>query len=102
MDLSVKYKELEKVVNSINNRAISLDKQIELLESNVEKLKDNWNGYDADTFYNSINPFLDELKQIPVFYKGIATIANNMNKNYQTVEQNYSEELKKSVVQHEQ
>ena len=101
MDIRVKYKELDEVMKSINDNSTSMDEQIDLLKENINNLKNNWQGYDADTFYNSITPFIEELKSIPSFYRELTNVSDNMNKSYQEVDTSYTEELKKSVVPHE-
>lgn len=101
MDIKVLYSELDDVIKSINENSTLMDEQIKYLKESVNELKGNWSGYDADVFYDSVIPFLNELTQIPEFYREITIVADNMNNTYQEVDNSYTEELKKSVVQHE-
>lgn len=98
MELQVKYKELENVSKDNTNNAKLLNDKIILLEENISALKDNWQGEDADKFYESIVPYLDSLKSIPIFYGEVSKIINKMNGNYKETDDEFLETLKKGVV----
>ena len=98
MELQVKYKELDEVSKENINNSKLLNDKIDLLKENISFLQDNWQGEDADKFYESITPFLNDLKSIPVFYAEISSIINKMNGNYKDTDDEFLERLKKGVV----
>ena len=98
MEIRVKHKELKEVSEENISNSKLLNDKITLLINSIKDLENNWQGKDADTFYNSILPYLDDLKSIPIFYAEISTIINKMNNDYQSTDEEFLNTLKKGVV----
>jgi WXG100 family type VII secretion target len=98
MEVRVKYKELDNISKDTINNSLLLEDKLLILEDEIKKLRENWQGVDADTFYESITLYLNDLKKIPLFYQDISNVIDNMNTNYQDTDNNYLNTLKRGVV----
>ena len=98
MELRVKHKELKEVSKETIDNSKLLNEKITLLIGKIKELENNWQGEDADIFYNSILPYLYDLKSIPIFYAEISNIINKMNNDYESTDEDFLDTLKKGVV----
>lgn len=62
MKLNVNYREINRIGNSVENKAIELNRKINELVVLIDSFKDCWDGSDCNTFINKSTTYLKERK----------------------------------------
>ena len=101
MEIRANFKELEAVSNNINSNSELLDEQINIIGTIVSSLKNNWEGDAANIFYSNVSSYSEKLKTVPICHRNFSSVINFMNNNYQTLDEEYANALKGSVIEHE-
>lgn len=101
MKLMVKNDELDNVLERLSDNEIDLQKQLEELQKQIERLKEIWQGEDANALYNKAESYLEFLDFLPVVYNTLSSLMNAANNKYRVIDSDYANMLKKAVVKHE-
>ena len=101
MKIKADYKELHNTVLSINENSDILESEIENIISQVDNLKQLWQGDDANAYYKNISDYMNNMKLIPDTYRALLNLIEQMNHNYEEIDKDYVAAIEKAVVNHE-
>lgn len=62
MKLNVNYREINRIGNSVEGKAVELNRKINELVVLIDSFKDCWEGTDCNTFINKSTTYLKERK----------------------------------------
>lgn len=102
MIIKVRFKDLDEAKNSFKSNSDLLNDEINKMMEQLQVLQEVWNGGEASRNFNiKVSNYLNYLKKIPNIYNKMSNVMETMNKNYQILDSDYAESLKKAVIEHE-
>ena len=102
MIIKVRFKDLDEAKNSFKSNSDLLNDEINKMMEQLQVLQEVWNGEEASSNFNiKVSNYLNYLKKIPNIYNKMSNVMETMNKNYQILDSDYAESLKKAVIEHE-
>ena len=97
-DLKINHEELQSFSKKIETDGADLDKIIDdMLKVSEEKLRDSWEGNDADVFYTKIHNYLTRMKEIPQTMKSMSDTVIDIDKDHVEQEDSYGDEFEKEA-----
>lgn len=96
--LKVNPEELGNVRDTIDKDGVDFDEEIEKMLANIEKLRENWEGEDAETFCNNFYNYLMKMKKLPQAMREISNTVNETNNLYDEKDDEGGNELKKEAI----
>jgi len=102
MIIKANKEELKNISNDLIKSSSNIYKEIETWEKSVEKLKNIWQGKDADIFYTKINNYLIKLKMLSETSNTIGNFINKANNKYIEKDREFADLLKKENERNEQ
>ena len=97
MKLKVNNKELVPVMNLVDEDTNDLNKQLDGLLNQIKDLRTIWMGNDSDTFCDYAEEYINFLKIIPQLYNSLNDVMKLASSNYQKIDKEYAERMKKAV-----
>ena len=96
--LKVDPDELEIVRKNMDTDGDAFDKEIDkMLKVNDEKLRNAWEGEDADTFCNNLHNYLMKMKTLPQNMREMSNLVSDTNDEYKGKDEEFSDELNKEA-----
>lgn len=102
MIIKVDKEELKNVSNDLLKSSDNISYEIGVWEKAIEKLKNIWQGQDADVFYSRIDSYLLKLKMLSETSTSIGKFIDRANNKYIEKDKEFASELKKENDQYEQ
>jgi len=101
MKVRVEYDELEYVTRSTDNDKFELELEINKLLESLERIKDMWQGTDADIYYDKAFNYINRMKVLCGFMGSTSDLIKYGEGQYQKQDQSFSRDLNKEVVDNE-
>ena len=101
MKVRVEYDELEYITKSTDNDKSELELEINKLLESLEKMKDMWQGEDADIYYDKAFNYIKRMKVLCGFMNSTSDLIKYGAGQYQKQDQSFSRDLNKEVVDNE-
>lgn len=95
MILKVDKEELQNVSDELFKSSSSFEEEIKLWEKEISELKEIWEGYDAEVFYNRISAYLEKLKMVSACSSSISSVISKTNDEYIKKDDEFANDLKK-------
>lgn len=95
MELKVRHQELNDIVKKSGDNATLLNNEIDKLFKEMGNLKEIWQGIDANNFYDSLDDYLKQMKEIPKFFELINYYIDKIDKNYKQIDNEFAQALKR-------
>lgn len=102
MVLKVKHEELNQVSNTIKTDSDACAVEIDNILSNIELLKEIWQGTDADTFYENFSIYVTNMKNLTAAMDNMSNIINVTNNGYRNCDEKFGEALKAEANNYEE
>ncbi len=97
MILKVKHEDLNNVNKVMDSDSEILDKEIDSMAEQIEKLRTVWIGGDAKIFCDNFEHYLARMKGIPIALNNMAKFVKKANGGYEENDMKFSKELEKEA-----
>ena len=95
MKLNVNYREINRIGNSVESKAVELNRKINELVVLIDRLKDCWGGNDCTTFINKSTTYLKERKNDVTEVKRVGYLIKKFSGLYNTKDVEWKEVVSK-------
>ena len=97
MKVRVEYDELEYVTKNTDEDKSELEIEIDKLLASLERIKDMWQGTDADIYYDKAFEYINRMKVLSGFMDTTSELMKFGMGQYQKQDQSFSRDLNKEV-----
>ncbi len=101
MDIEVDTEQLKEMEIDINRSADSFSEEIDWWKEQIERLKNVWQGEDAEIFYSKIDPYLIKLNMVSESERMIGKAIKNSYEMYEEKDNLFTMELRKNNSQYD-
>ncbi len=101
MDIEVDTNELKIIELDINKSANSFVEEIDLWKEQIERLKNIWQGEEANIFYSKIEEYILKLNMVSETEKIIGKAVRNSYEMYEEKDEYFKNALKNNNMQYD-
>ena len=91
--INIEYDELENFRKVIEEDQTDLDKEIDKMKNQIDRLSAIWKGQDSEEFCAHLNVYLDKMKGIPVCMRNVSSFVKDMSGNFKNSDQAFARKL---------
>ena len=102
MVIKVKHDELNQVSDIIKKDSEEFDLEIDNMFNQISRLREVWQGMDADEFCDNMDIYLLKMKNITFAMNDMNTIINTANKGYEEYDIAFGNALNKEADNYEE
>lgn len=99
--LKVDSDQLKRTINTIEDDTDYINEQIDYLISQMEDLKNVWQGDDATSYIDNAEDYLSYIKSVPQICSDLSSVMRSANKYYKKTDKKYAQYMKKAGVSNE-
>ena len=101
MRIRMNNTKMDTITESYSNYNNELEKEIDNLLIQINNLEEIWQGSDADEFFLKAKSYINYLKVVPSINDNLCNYIKNLNNQIRTLDVEYSNIIKKAVVENE-
>lgn len=94
MELKVNFDGLNKVKKTFDQDKEELDKEIQNILDQVQKLRSIWQGGDATNFCNNLETYAKNMKNIATTFGNFSKYVDSANKGYKDGDDSFASALR--------
>ena len=101
MIVKVKHNELNQVSDTLINDSEVLDTEFANMNTQIEKLREIWQGVDAEIFCDNMSNYISRMNNITVAMRNMSNAITTVDNGYKAYDDAFSDALKSEADKYE-